>query len=103
MPQRSLPSEHSTSSNCVSHKPPEPLQLPSGHTNAMAKSFNATIKKLIHLHTWPTLSKAKKETFHYIEVYYNRKRPHSRIGNLTPCEVERNWCQESDKESLYAG
>src|SRR5436309_7894608 len=37
-------------------------QLPSGHTNAMAESFNATIKKeLIHLHTWPTLGKVKKE------------------------------------------
>ena len=50
-----------------------------GHTgicfdNAMAESFNATIKKeLIHLHTWPTLSKVKKEVFRYIEVYYNRK------------------------------
>jgi len=80
-----------------------------GHTgicfdNAMAESFNATIKKeLIHLHAWPTLSKVKKEVFHYIEVYYNRKRPHSRIGNLAPCEVEHNWCQEFDKELLYAG
>lgn len=51
-----------------------------GHTgicfdNAMAESFNATIKKeLIHLHTWPTLSKVM-EVFRYIEVYYNRKRP----------------------------
>jgi transposase InsO family protein len=38
-----------------------------GHTgicfdNALAESFNATIKvELIHLHTWPTLSKVKKE------------------------------------------
>lgn len=80
-----------------------------GHTgicfdNAVAESFNATIKKeLIHLHTWPALSKVKKEVFYYIEVYYNRKRPHSRIGNLAPCEVEHNWCQEFDKELLYAG
>lgn len=80
-----------------------------GHTgvcfdNAMAESFNATIKKeLIHLRTWPALSKVKKEVFRYIEVYYNRKRPHSGIGNLTPCEVEHNWRQEFDKESLYAG
>jgi len=70
----------------------------------MAESFNATIKKeLIYLHTWPALSKVKKEVFYYIEVYYNRKRPHSRIGNLTPCEVERNWRQEFDKELLRAG
>jgi transposase InsO family protein len=80
-----------------------------GHTgicfdNALAESFNATIKKeLIHLHTWPTLSKVKKEVFYYIEVYYNRKRPHSRIGNLAPCEVEHNWRQEFDKELPHAG
>ena len=75
-----------------------------GHTgicfdNAMAESFNATIKKeLIHLHTWPTLSKVKNEVFHYIEVYYNRKRPHSKIGYLAPCDVEHNWRQEFDTE-----
>lgn len=80
-----------------------------GHTgicfdNALAESFNATIKKeLIHLHTWPTLSKVKKEVFYYIEVYYNRKRPHSRIGNLAPCEAEHNWCQEFDKELPHVG
>lgn len=55
----------------------------------MSESFNATIKKqLIHLHTWPTPRKAKKEVFWYIEVYYNRKRPHSQIGYLTPCGME---------------
>jgi putative transposase len=57
--------------------------------NAMAESFNATIKKeLIHLHTWPTLGKVKSAVFEYIEVYYNRKRPHTRIGNLSPWEFE---------------
>lgn len=75
-----------------------------GHTgicfdNAVAESFNATIKKeLLHLHTWPTLSKVKKEVFHYIEVYYNRKRPHTKIGHLAPCEVEDNLRQEFDNE-----
>lgn len=75
-----------------------------GHTgicfdNAMAESFNATIKKeLIHLHTWPTLTKVKKEVFRYIEVYYNRKRPHTKIGNLAPCDVEHKSLQTIDTE-----
>jgi putative transposase len=79
-----------------------------GHTgicfdNAMAESFNATIKKeLIHLHAWPALGKVKKEIFRYIEVYYNRKRPHTRIGYLTPCEMEHGVRQELDKRSLEA-
>jgi transposase InsO family protein len=56
----------------------------------MAEAFNVTIKKeLIYLHTWPTLGTAKKEVFHYIEVYYNRKRPHSRIGNLASREADK--------------
>ncbi len=68
-----------------------------GHTgicfdNAMAESFNATIKKeLIHLHTWPNLGRVKSAVFEYIEAYYNRKRPHSRIGNLSPHEFELSF------------
>lgn len=75
-----------------------------GHTgvcfdNAMAESFNATIKKeLIHLHTWPNTSTVKKEVFHYIKVYYNRKRPHSKIGYLTPREMEHISSREFDTE-----
>jgi putative transposase len=75
-----------------------------GHTgicydNAMAESFNATIKKeLINLHTWPTLRAVRKAVFEYIEVYYNRKRPHSNIGNATPCEFEHNSLGIIDSE-----
>jgi putative transposase len=66
-----------------------------GHTgicfdNAMAESFNATIKKeLIYQHTWPTFDQVKHAVFEYIEVYYNRKRPHTKIGGLSPDEFER--------------
>jgi putative transposase len=75
-----------------------------GHTgicydNAMAESFNATIKKeLIHLHTWPTLRTVRNAIFEYIEVYYNRKRPHSSIGNSTPSEMEHNSLRTIDSE-----
>lgn len=73
-----------------------------GHTgicydNAMAESFNATIKKeLIYLHTWPTLRAVRKAVFEYIEVYYNRKRPHGNIGYATPCEFEHNSLETID-------
>jgi transposase InsO family protein len=75
-----------------------------GHTgicydNAMAESFNATIKKeLIHLHTWPTLRAVRNAVFEYIEVYYNRKRPHSSIGNATPSEMEHNSLETIDNK-----
>lgn len=73
-----------------------------GHTgicfdNAMAESFNATIKKeLIHLHVWPTLEKVQREVFKYIEIYYNRKRPHTGIGNSTPSQFELEFQPEFD-------
>lgn len=75
-----------------------------GHTgvcydNAMAESFNATIKKeLIHLHTWPTLRAVRKAVFEYVEIYYNRKRPHGNIENMTPCEFEHNSFEMIDAE-----
>ena len=75
-----------------------------GHTgicydNAMAESFNATIKKeLIHLHTWPNLRAVKRAIFEYIEIYYNRRRPHTNIGYLTPCEMEHNSSETTGRE-----
>jgi putative transposase len=79
-----------------------------GHTgicydNAMAESFNATIKKeLINLHTWPTLRTVRNAVFEYIAVYYNRKRPHSSIGNATPSEMEYNSLRTIDSEMAEA-
>jgi putative transposase len=66
----------------------------------MAESFNATVKnELIHLHTWPTPKKVKGALFEYIEIYYNRKRPHTRIGGMTPVEYELNLQAEFDAEA----
>lgn len=71
------------------------------YDNAMAESFNATIKKeLINLHPWPTVNKVKREVFHYIEAYYNRKRPHTKIGNISPCESELDFQREFDSGML---
>jgi putative transposase len=73
------------------------------YDNAMAESFNATIKKeLIHLHTWPTLKTVRSAVFEYIEVYYNRKRPHSSIGNATPSEMEHDSLRVIDGEKAEA-
>jgi transposase InsO family protein len=35
--------------------------------------------------------------FEYAEAYYNRKRPHSRIGNLSPCEFELTFLVRLDE------
>lgn len=58
--------------------------------NAVAESFFATYKKeLIHTRPWVNLSTLRKETFTWIEHYYNRQRRHSHLGYLTPAEWDK--------------
>ena len=57
--------------------------------NAVAESFFATLKKeLIHRRSWPTKAELRTEVFDYIEVFYNRQRRHSTLGDLSPAEYE---------------
>jgi putative transposase len=59
------------------------------YDNAVAESFFATFKKeLIHTKPWPTLKRLRRETFEWIETYYNTRRRHSSLGYLTPVEYE---------------
>jgi putative transposase len=60
--------------------------------NAVSESFFATYKKeLIHTRPWPNIKHLKKETFNWIETYYNTQRRHSTIGYLTPREYELGY------------
>ena len=63
--------------------------------NAVVESFFATIKKeLVHRRPWPTVRAAREAIAEYIEVFYNRKRKHSTLGNVSPAEFERRAEQE---------
>lgn len=62
------------------------------YDNALAESFNATYKKeLVHTRPWPTLADLKRETFDWIETYYNTRRRHSALGYLTPREYRLGY------------
>jgi putative transposase len=62
------------------------------YDNAAAESFFATLKKeLVHLRRFATQEEAKRAIFEYIEVFYNRIRRHSKLGNLAPAEFERRY------------
>jgi transposase InsO family protein len=62
------------------------------YDNAVSESFFATYKKeLIHTRPWPTMADLKKETFDWIENYYNTHRRHSTLGYLTPREYELGY------------
>jgi putative transposase len=62
------------------------------YDNAVSESFFATYKKeLIHTRPWPSLKMLTKETFSWVEEYYNRTRRHSTLGYLTPAEYELGY------------
>ncbi|MGH7961961.1 MAG: hypothetical protein ACRERD_09075, partial [Candidatus Binatia bacterium] len=49
-------------------------QLPSGHTNALAESFNASLKvERVNRTVYPTKEHARADVTRYIEFRYNTK------------------------------
>jgi putative transposase len=62
------------------------------YDNALAESFFATLEtELIDRSDWATTSEAKAAVFEYIEVFYNRIRRHSSLGNLSPERFEERY------------
>ena len=59
--------------------------------NAVVESVFGTLKReLVHRQGFPTRA-ARTALFDYIEVFFNRKRRHSTIGQLAPAEFERRY------------
>lgn len=57
--------------------------------NAVAESFFHTLKtELVHSEDYRTREEAKASIFEYIEVFYNRQRRHSHVGNRAPLVFE---------------
>ena len=57
--------------------------------NAVAESFFGTLKnELIYRRPWLTRESARDAIGEYIEVFYNRIRRHSTIGNVSPAKFE---------------
>jgi len=56
--------------------------------NALAESTNGALKvELVNRKQYTTRDAATKDIARYIELFYNRRRLHSRLGYLTPQEV----------------
>jgi transposase InsO family protein len=59
--------------------------------NAVAESFFGTLKnELIYRRPWLTRKAAHDATSEYIEIFYNRIRRHSTIGNISPAAFEES-------------
>ena len=62
------------------------------YDNACAESFFATIKKdLIHRRRFSTRSQATLAMVNYIVSWYNPKRIHSTLGDISPMEFEQEY------------
>lgn len=58
--------------------------------NAPMESFFSTLKtERVHRRRYATRREAHRDLFEYIEVFYNRKRRHSAIGDVAPAEYDR--------------
>ncbi|MDP9441241.1 MAG: IS3 family transposase [Actinomycetota bacterium] len=69
------------------------------YDNAMCESFFATLEcELLDRHSFATRQQAQAKVFFFIESFYNRRRRHSSIGNISPVEYERR--HETRKEAL---
>lgn len=73
------------------------LRLSLGRTgicydNALAESFNSMLKiERVYRRTYPTRKKAKEDIAQWIELFYNRRRISTVLGNRTPFEVRTHY------------
>ena len=67
--------------NCYDHAPME--------------SFWGTRKnELVHHRRYETRDQAQREITEYIDIFYNRQRRHSKLGNLSPAAFAQQWARQ---------
>lgn len=65
--------------------------------NAMAESFFATLEcELLDRRQLHTQSEARMAIFDYLEAWYNPRRRHSALGQISPVEFERRAAEARD-------
>jgi putative transposase len=68
--------------------------------NAPMESFFATLKQeRVYRRNYQSRQQARQDIFHYIEVWYNRKRRHSSLGYLSPEEFEKQHPQTYQQQT----
>ena len=64
--------------------------------NAITESLMSTIKvERVHRQTFGTRDDTRLDIFDYINVFYNRMRIHSSLGNLSSMEYEAMMLREA--------
>lgn len=71
------------------------------YDNAFAESFYSRFKtELLEGGAFSSIEDARTEVFDFIEMYYNRKRRHSSIGNQSPLDFETEFYLSLTQHSL---
>jgi transposase InsO family protein len=65
------------------------------YDNAPAESFFATLKEEIITQPFASHQEARSAVFHFIEVWYNRRRRHSALGFRSPNDFESTFAASS--------
>ena len=66
-----------------------------GDDNAPMERFWGTLKtELVHHRRYTTREQARREITEYIEIFYNRQRRHSRLGNRSPAAFAQQWARQ---------
>lgn len=62
------------------------------YDNAPMENFWGTLKnESLHRYRFNTREEAASVVREYTEIFYNRQRRHSRLGNLSPADFEKNY------------
>jgi Integrase core domain len=79
----------------------ESLQLPSGHTNALAESVNGLYKtELINRKgPWRTRDDVELATFEWVD-WYNHRRIHGSCQNMPPVEYEAAFHMKNEPANM---
>ena len=79
---------------CRDHKlQPSMSRRGNCYDNAQVESFFSSLKKeRIKHRIYQTREEGRSDVFDYIEVFYNRSRRHSSLGQISPYEFERASC-----------
>jgi transposase InsO family protein len=70
------------------------------YDNALMESFFGTIKEeCVYRHTFRTRSQARQTIFEYLEVFDNRTRRHSALGQVSPVIYEQRANEDAQSDS----
>jgi transposase InsO family protein len=65
------------------------------YDNAPMENFWGTLKnELVHHQRYNTREQARREITEYIELFYNRQRRQSRLGNCSPTAFAQQWARQ---------